>query len=128
MSTVKSISKTAIYSLKPGESLRDKDCPGLRVKANKNGSTSWCYLRRAGDRQIIKKTLGSTATFSIAEARDWAREFNAVTERGGNPNQAVLEDEHAVAVERARLWEQEIIRIAIEEGIAAKLDIPIVRS
>jgi integrase len=83
--------------------LRDKDCPGLRVKANTNGTRSWRYLRRSRDGQIIKKTLGTTATFSIIEARDWARGINAIVERGGNPNHVAARDAEAETAQLARL-------------------------
>jgi integrase len=110
MATVKSITRTAIYCLMPGEGLRDKDCPGLRVHANADGSRSWRYLRKSRDGLIIKKTLGSTATFSIIEARDWARGFNSIIERGGNP--------HHVAAKGAEAEAQEVARLAMTVRVA----------
>jgi integrase len=95
-----------------GETLRDKDCPGLQVTANGNGSRSWRYLRKARDGKIIKKTLGSVAAFSIVEAREWARGLNSIIERGGNPLQVDAEDIEAKAQERVRL--AMTVRIASE--------------
>jgi integrase len=57
----------------------------LLVQANANGQCSWRYLRKKHDGQIFKSTFGSTATFNLFEARDWARAFNAIIERGGDP-------------------------------------------
>jgi len=55
------------------------------------------------DGRIFKKTFGSTATFSIIEAREWARGFNAIIERGGDPGEIVAQQATADADELARL-------------------------
>lgn len=103
MAAPRSITPTAINRLVLGETLRDKDCPGLLVHANANGSRSWRYLRKGRDGKIVKKTLGSTATFCVVEARDWARAFNSIIERGGNPNHVAAKDTAAEVLEQARL-------------------------
>lgn len=99
----RTITSSAIERLVLGETLRDKGCPGLRVHANANGSRSWRYLRKARDGKIIKMTLGSTATFSVVEARDWARELNSIIERGGNPTDVAASEGAAEAQEQTRL-------------------------
>jgi integrase len=103
MTTPRSITSAAISRLKPGERLRDRECPGLLIDANENGLCSWRYLRKKRDGRIFKKTLGSTATFNIIEAREWARGFNAIIERGGDPSEVLAQKATADADELARV-------------------------
>jgi integrase len=103
MASSRSITPSAISRLKPGEIIRDNECPGLLVDANDNGLCSWRYLRKSRDGKIFKKTFGTTATFGIIEAREWARGFNAIIERGGNPKDVIAEQIAAEAEQNARL-------------------------
>ena len=47
---------------------------GLRVKANKNGSKSWYYRYRVGNK-LRQITLGSYPSMDLAEAREEYRKF-----------------------------------------------------
>jgi integrase len=87
------------------------------IDANENGLCSWRYLRKKRDGRIFKKTFGSTATFNIIEARDWARGFNAVIERGGDPAEIIAQKETTDADELARL--AMTVRMAWELYISA---------
>lgn len=55
------------------------------------------------DGRIFKKTLGSRAISSIIEARQRARGFNAIIERGSNPSELIAQKAIAEAEERDRL-------------------------
>lgn len=91
------------YSAKARSKTSSCQCPGLLIDANDNGLCSWRYLRKKRDGRIFKKTFGSTATFSIIEAREWARGFNAIIERGGDPDETIKQKAVADANEAARL-------------------------
>lgn len=99
--TAKPITPTAIDRLKVGEKARDTT-PGLYAERNANGSVSWRYLRKDKAGKHVKQTLGSTASFTIPEAREWAGSFNALIERGHNPVAVQREDEAATAAEEKR--------------------------
>jgi len=100
MNTTGTITPAAIGRLNPGDTLRDRECPGLLVHANENGRCSWRYLRKKRDGQIFKTTFGSTATFTLLEAREWARGFNAIIERGGDPKKVAAQDAATAAEQR----------------------------
>jgi integrase len=101
MEIVKSITPAAIDRIKAGSTLRDI-MPGLYVERNANGTASWRYMRKAKGGPVIKRTLGSTMTFSIPDAREWAQGLNALIERGQNPAELEAQDEAAVAAEAER--------------------------
>jgi hypothetical protein len=127
MTTPRSITSAAINRLKAGEKLRDRECPGLLIDANENGLCSWRYLRKMRSGRIFKRTFGSTATFNIIEAREWARGFNAIIERGGDPGEVLAQKATADANETARIamtvrvaWETYISTLEREDNHVAK--------
>lgn len=102
MTAKRSITPAAIARLKPGELIWDRECPGLLVNANGSGLCSWRFLRKRRDGRIFRKTFGTTATFDIIEARAWARSFNAIIERGGDPGIVLADAKAANDAKRAR--------------------------
>lgn len=103
MNTTGTITAATIGRLNPGDTLRDRECPGLLVHANENGRCSWRYLRKKRDGLIFKTTFGSTATFTLLEAREWARGFNVIIERGGDPKKVAAEDAATALQQHERL-------------------------
>ncbi|NML05969.1 integrase arm-type DNA-binding domain-containing protein [Sphingomonas sp. G-3-2-10] len=123
MSVAKFLTPTAIDRLKPGEVLRDISSPGLSIEANLSGSRSWRYHRKAKAGKPVRKTLGSWPAHSIIDAREWARELNALIERGQHPSDAEKRDAAAAAAEAKRLattvrvvWEQYISAIEPQQA------------
>lgn len=94
------ITPAIIARMKTGEKAQD-DTPGLYVEANKDGSRSWRYQRRMSREhggKTIKATLGTTADYTIPDARDWAAVLNGRVARGVDP---VAEARENHAVEKA---------------------------
>ncbi len=82
----------------------DAALPSFALRVTANGTKSYVLLYRpklgpdAG--KLRRLTIGTTAEWSLAEARDEAREWKRRVEKGEDPKQ-VRAEQHAVAVERA---------------------------
>ncbi len=62
----------------------DKEAPGLCVRVHGNGAKSFLFVYRIGDRQRFLR-IGKTPMWSLAAARNWAKELRAIVDRGGDP-------------------------------------------
>lgn len=103
MAKVKTYKPSMIDAIKAGDTVSEVGTAGLIAAGNKDGTVSWRYLRKTKTGKVFKATLGSTATFSIIEARGWAREFNNTIERGDHPAAKAAEVAKVSAEEEARL-------------------------
>lgn len=66
--------------------LLDPTTPGLLIDAGSGKSRIWRYCRKiAGSSEILKRTLGRFPQHSIADARQWASNFNVQIEAGLDP-------------------------------------------
>ena len=108
----------SIDALKTG-SLADPLMPGLRIEVLASGKKKWKYLRRiAGSDQFAKATLGLFPTYTIAAAREWARELNEKVEAGIDPREEkrAAEERASMTVDRAHALYME----AVKEGRASR--------
>lgn len=114
--------------------INDPQTPGLFVEASSTGKKTFRYQRRVrGITKPHKATLGTTTGYTMIEAREWARAFNIMIDRGIDPTEQkkadakaamTVADAHAIymaAVERGtHRTKQKAIR---ESSIGAKRDI-----
>src|SRR6516162_4747316 len=59
--------------------------PGLGLRVTDRGAKSFVVYRRWGGSAPARRTLGSHKALTLAEARDRAREWIALAERGIDP-------------------------------------------
>jgi integrase len=82
----------------------DAALPGFALRVSSKGAKSYVLLYRprvGHDRGKLRRmTIGSAAEWSLAEARDEARDWKRRIDKGEDPKQ-VRADEHAVEIERA---------------------------
>jgi len=64
--------------------LWDKEAPGLCVRVHGNGAKSFLFVYRIGDRQRFLR-IGKTPKWSLAAARNWAKELRTIVDQGGDP-------------------------------------------
>jgi len=69
--------------LKTG-TLADKQCPGLRLVANKSGGRRWVYRRTVND-GLKQETLGYYPKMSLTEARAEWQDRRTQIDKGGDP-------------------------------------------
>ena len=62
----------------------DKEAPGLCARVHGNGGKSFLFVYRIGDRQRFLR-IGKTPMWSLAAARNWAKELRAIVDQGGDP-------------------------------------------
>ena len=62
----------------------DKEAPGLCVRVHGNGAKSFLFVYRLGDRQRFLR-IGKSPMWSLAAARNWAKELCAIVDQGGDP-------------------------------------------
>jgi integrase len=96
------LTPAAIDNLTTGR-ICDPATPGLRIEVLASGRKKWKYRRRLpGGAPAIKLVLGPFPTFSIAEARAWARQLNEDLEAGIDPRLAKREEQARAAMTVAR--------------------------
>jgi Arm domain-containing DNA-binding protein len=62
----------------------DKEVPGLCVRVYGDGAKSFLFVYRLADRQRFLR-IGKTPMWSVAAARNWAKELRAIVDQGGDP-------------------------------------------
>jgi Arm DNA-binding domain len=62
----------------------DKEVPGLCVRVYGNGAKSFLFVFRIADRQRFLR-IGKTPMWSLAAARNWAKELRGIVDQGGDP-------------------------------------------
>lgn len=62
----------------------DKEAPGLCVRVYGNGAQSFLFVYRLSDRQRCLR-IGNTPRWSLAAARNWAKELRAAVDQGRDP-------------------------------------------
>lgn len=118
MSRKGGLTPASVDALKIG-SLDDPLTPGLKIEALPSGKKKWRYQRRiVGGGGAIKATLGPYPAFTIAAAREWARELNEKTEAGVDPR-----EEKRLAEQRASMTVARVHGLymeAVQEGRASR--------
>lgn len=97
----------------------DAATPGLSIEPLSNGKKRWQYRRRVRRTPItVKMTLGLYPTYSIADARAWARQLNEQIEAGINPREVEREEEtrSTMTVDRAHA----LYMVAVREGRSSR--------
>lgn len=103
--------------------IHDPSTPGLRIEALPSGKKKWKFRRRlAGGMPAIKLVLGSFPTFSVAEARAWARQLNEEIEAGIDPRLVRHEEEERAAMTVARA--HALYMEAVREGRSSRAKRP----
>lgn len=112
------LSTAAIENLCLGK-LFDCLTPGLYVEAIGPLRKVWKYRRRlAGAAAAIKMTLGTFPAYSIAVAREWARELNVKVEAGVDPRELLRAEEQRATMTVARA--HALYMEAVHEGRASR--------
>jgi hypothetical protein len=62
----------------------DKEVPGLCIRAYGNGEKSFIFVYRWDNRQRFAQ-IGTFQTWSLEQARRWAKELRAAIDRGDDP-------------------------------------------
>lgn len=76
---------TEVADSEPGPDLLwDKEAPGLCVRVYGNGAKSFLFVYRIGNGQRFLR-IGKTPKWSLAAARNWAKELRAIVDQGGDP-------------------------------------------
>lgn len=107
-----------IDALREGK-LDDPQTPGLSIEILPSGKRRWQYRRRIPSTQsVLKSSLGLFPAYSIADAREWARELNRKVEVGVDPRAEERErDRRAeMTVKRAH----DLYMQAVREGRASR--------
>lgn len=92
-----------IDDLKVGK-LEDAKTGGLAIEVLPSGKKRWLYRRRiAGSGETLKRTLGLFPAYTIAAAREWARELNLQCDAGKDPREAERAEDRltSMTVDRA---------------------------
>jgi len=99
--------------------LLDPQTPGLWIEANGKGVRTWRYRRLISCcGEMLRRTLGRYPRFSIAEARQWAADFNSAINAGLDPRSV-----EQAQIDRARLtvgYVHDRYMIAVREGRASR--------
>ena len=61
-----------------------KEAPGLCVRVHGNDAKSFLFVYRIGDRQRFLR-IGQTPKWSLAAARNWAKELRVIVDQGRDP-------------------------------------------
>ncbi|MCG2841200.1 integrase family protein [Sandaracinobacter sp. RS1-74] len=108
----------SIDSLKTG-ALRDPYTLGLRIEAQASGKKVWKYERRmAGNRVLVRMTLGAFPAQTIPAAREWAGNLNEKIDAGIDPREELRAQEERAAMTVARA--HELYMVAVNEGRASR--------
>jgi Arm DNA-binding domain len=62
----------------------DKEAPGLCVRIHGNGDKSFLFVYRISGRQRFLR-IGQTPKWSLAKARNSAKELRAIVDQAGDP-------------------------------------------
>jgi hypothetical protein len=82
----------------------DNETPGLCVRVHGNGEKSFIFVYRRDSRQRFVR-IGTTARWSLEEARSWAKQLRSVLDRGDDPEHYNREGQEIIAVNIAKLSE-----------------------
>ncbi|MEV4933987.1 integrase arm-type DNA-binding domain-containing protein [Sphingobium sp. LMA1-1-1.1] len=100
-------------------SLNDPLTPGLAIQMLSRGKKVWKYMRWVPGKQgFLRRTLGTYPAFTIAAAREWANELNAMIDAGSDPRDIWQEQERrdTMTVNRAHV----LYMNAVREGRASR--------
>jgi hypothetical protein len=87
----------------------DDQVPGLCVRVYSNGSQSFLFVYRLNDRQQFIR-IGKTPTWSFEAARDKAKYFRSIVDRGDDPAKYNRERDKVGAVENVIQYIAEHLR------------------
>ena len=97
----------------------DSEVVGLRIHALPCGRKTWKFRRKLpGTRTELKMRLGCFPAFSIAEAREWARNLRLQLDRGIDPREVLQEEERVSAMTVARA--HKLYMVAVREGRSSR--------
>lgn len=116
------LSPAAIDAMISG-SLADLLTPGLAIEVLASGKKRWCFRRQVAGTNIVATLFGRLfPAWSIAEAREWARELNSSVEAGIDPRQARREEaaRNSMTVKKVH----ELYMIAVREGRSSRAKRP----
>jgi hypothetical protein len=82
----------------------DNEAPGLCIRVYGNGERSFVFVYRRDGRQHFVR-IGTTAKWSLEEARSGAKELRSALDRGHDPEQYNREGQEIVAAAIAKLPE-----------------------
>jgi hypothetical protein len=82
----------------------DNEAPGLCLRVHANGEKSLIFVYRRDSRQCFTR-IGTTARWSLEEARSWAKQLRSALNRGHDPEQYNREGQEIIAVNIAKLPE-----------------------
>ena len=100
-------------------SMNDPLTPGLAIQMLSRGKKVWKYMRWVPGKQgFLRRTLGTYPAFTIAAAREWANELNAMIDAGSDPRDIWQEQERrdTMTVNRAHV----LYMNAVREGRASR--------
>jgi integrase len=80
--------------------LRDSQTPGLRVRVTQAGAKSFVFEAKL-NRQTIRRTIGSTSTWSIERARTEARRLAVMLDSGTDPREVERQHLASQAADKA---------------------------
>ncbi len=103
--------------------IEDANTGGLVIEVLASGKKRWQYRRRiVGSGRILKRTLGLYPAYTIAAAREWARQLNLQCDVGSDPRDIERDQDRlaSMTVDRAHGLYMEAVR----EGRSSKAKRP----
>ena len=101
----------------------DSEVVGLRIHALPCGKKRWKFRRKLpGTGSELKMRLGCFPAFSIAEAREWARDLSLQIDRGIDPRDALREAKRLSVMTVARA--HKLYMVAVREGRSSRAKRP----
>jgi hypothetical protein len=82
----------------------DNEAPGLCIRLHGNGERSFIFVYRRDSRQRFVR-IGTTARWSLEQARNWTNQLRSALDRGHDPEQYNREGQETIAVSIAKLPE-----------------------
>lgn len=99
--------------------LADPLNPGLAIEVLNSGKKRWKYRRKIAGKDVTVTLFGGLyPTYSIAAAREWARELNELVEAGLDPRDVRREEKARSEMTVAKA--HELYMVAVHEGRASR--------
>lgn len=89
--------RVAAYKCENGKDqsfIWDSGCPGLGLRATKNGASAYIFQARLSGNKEMRMTIGDSATWQLGEARAEANRLKVLVDQDIDPRQ-VKADKHA---------------------------------